>query len=156
MNDKLNVTRLPPPKKFTRDRNAREDILAGARAALKADAPQAPVGREPEQYRQLRLEQIQVYEHNPRVARNAQFDEIKDALRIAGLGKVLLHVTRRPGESIYTLSYGGATRFKAIQELWAESNDARFRSVRCLIQPFTSDLALRADHIGKSTAHQQI
>jgi hypothetical protein len=151
MNEQLNVTRLPPPKKFLSTPSARKDILAGARAALASDAPPPPVGREPEQYRQLGLEEIQIYEHNPRVARNTQFDEIKDALRIAGLGKVLLHVTRRPGESVYTLSYGGATRFKAIQELWAENNDDRFRSVRCLIQPFSSDLALRADHIIENT-----
>ena len=147
MNEKLNVTRLPPPKKFTRDPNAREDILAGARAALAADAPPAPVGREPEQFRQLGLEEIQVYEHNPRTTRNTQFDDIKEALRTEGLGKVLLHVTKRPGESVYTLSFGGGTRFQAIQELWNETGDERFRAVRCLIQPFKSDVALQANHL---------
>ncbi len=156
MNDKLNVTRLPPPKKFTRDPSAREDILAGARAALAADAPPPPIGREPEQYRQLGIEDIQVYEHNPRTARNAQFDEIKEALRIDGLGKVLLHVTKRPGDSVYTLSYGGGTRFKAIQELWEETKDDRFRAVRCLIQPFDSDLRVRADHIKENTQREDM
>ena len=42
MNEKLNVTRLPPPKKFPINPGAREDILAGARAALEADAPLPP------------------------------------------------------------------------------------------------------------------
>ncbi len=156
MNDKLNVTRLPPPKKFPRDPNAGSDLLAGARAALEADAPPPPVGREPEQYRQLGIEDIQVYEHNPRTARNAQFDEIKEALRIDGLGKVLLHVTKRPGDSVYTLSYGGGTRFKAIQELWDETRDERFRAVRCLIQPFDSDLRVRADHIKENTQREDM
>ena len=156
MNEQLNVTRLPPPKKFPNTPNARKDILAGARAALAADAPQQPVGREPEQYRQLGLEEIQIYEHNPRTVRNAQFDEIKEALRIDGLGKVLLHVTKRPGDSVYTLSYGGGTRFKAIQELWDETNDDRFRAVRCLIQPFDSDLRVRADHIKENTLREDM
>ncbi len=147
MNDKLNVTRLPPPKKFARDPNAGSDLLAGARAALEADAPPPPVGREPEQYRQLGLEEIQIYEHNPRTTRNTQFDDIKEALRTEGLGKVLLHVTRRPGESVYTLSFGGGTRFQAIKELWDETGDERFRAVRCLIQPFKSDIALQANHL---------
>ena len=147
MNEKLNVTRLPPPKKFPNNPGAREDILAGARAALEADAPLPPVGREPEQVRQLGLEEIQVYENNPRTTRNTQFDDIKEALRTEGLGKVLLHVTKRPGESIYTLSFGGGTRFQAIQELWNETGDERFRAVRCLIQPFKSDIALQANHL---------
>jgi ParB family protein of integrating conjugative element (PFGI_1 class) len=156
MNDKLNVTRLPPPKKFPNNPGAREDILAGARAALEAEADAPPPVREPEQYRQLGLEQIQVYEHNPRIARNAQFDEIKEALNVEGLGKVLLHVTKRPGELVYTLSYGGATRFRAIQELWNETNDERFRAVRCLIQPFTSDLELRAGHIKENIQREDM
>ena len=147
MNEKLNVTRLPPPKKFPQNQSAREDILAGARAALEVDAPQPPVGREPEQYRQLGLAEIQVYEHNPRTTRNTQFDDIKEALRTEGLGKVLLHVTKRPGESVYTLSFGGGTRFQAIQELWNETGDERFQAVRCLIQPFKSDIALQANHL---------
>ena len=145
MNEK--VTRLPPPRKFTRDPNAGSDLLAGARAALEADAPPPPVGREPEQYRQLGLEEIQIYEHNPRTTRNTQFDDIKEALRTEGLGKVLLHVTKRPGESVYTLSFGGGTRFQAIKELWDETGDERFRAVRCLIQPFKSDIALQANHL---------
>ncbi len=147
MNEKLNVTRLPPPKKFPNNPGAREDILASARAALEADAPQPPAGREPEQFRQLGLAEIQVYEHNPRTTRNTQFDDIKEALRTEGLGKVLLHVTKRPGESVYTLSFGGGTRFQAIQELWNETGDERFQAVRCLIQPFKSDVAMQANHL---------
>ena len=114
------VTKLPN-KPFRPNPDAARLLLAGAAETLAGPPPQqATEAQEPERYVKLPLEQIQIYEHNPRSARNTQYDEIKEALRAEGLGKVLLHVTKRPGEAIYTLSFGGGTRFRAIQELYEE------------------------------------
>jgi ParB family protein of integrating conjugative element (PFGI_1 class) len=128
------------------DPHAARKLLSGVADAINSDAP-APEAPEPERYIKLPLHMIQIYERNPRTTRNAQHDEIKEALRAEGLGKVLLHVTKRPGESIYTLAFGGGTRFRIIQELHTETGEDRFATVRCLIQPFKSDLALQANHL---------
>lgn len=144
MNDK--ISQLPKPIRPKQTAESARSLLAGVADALNGPAP-AQDTAEPERYIRLPLSQIQIYEKNPRAARNTQFDEIKEALRSEGLGKVLLHVTKRPGEAVYTLSFGGGTRFRAIQELYQETEEERFATVRCLVQPFSSDIALQANHL---------
>ena len=52
------------------------------------------------------------YEHNPRRATNAKFDDIKESIRTSGLRSPLT-VTRRPGESHFIVEAGGNTRLLA-------------------------------------------
>lgn len=115
------------------------------------DVSNEPPQREPERYKQLGVEEIQQYADNPRTQRNSEYDTIKEALRTGGLGAVILHVTKRPGETKYTVSNGGNTRLQIIQELWEETQDMRFRAVRCLIQPFDSDVHMLARHVSENS-----
>jgi hypothetical protein len=110
------------------------------------DNSDTPIANVPEQERHitLPLHMIQIYASHLNTTRHARHDEIKEALRAEGLGRVLLHVTQRPGESIYTLTLGGGTRLRIIQELHAETSEDRFATVRCLIQPFAD---LQANHL---------
>jgi hypothetical protein len=94
----------------------------------------------------LAVDDIRVYEHNPRTLLNEQYGAIKEGLAAEGLGKVLFYVVKRPGEKHYTQSFGGGTRLNAIKELWQETGDKRFKTVRCVIQPYVDELEMRVDH----------
>jgi hypothetical protein len=99
----------------------------------------------------LAVDDIRVYEHNPRTLLNEQYGAIKEGLAAEGLGKVLFYVVKRPGEEHYTLSFGGGTRLNAIKELWQETGDKRFKTVRCVIQAYTNEAGLRTNHIIENT-----
>lgn len=94
---------------------------------------------EPEHFRQLGIEEIQAYPDNPRTQPNPMYEAMKDSFRAGGIESVVLQVTKCPGDSLYTVSNGANTRLKIIQELWEETQDMRFRAVRCVIQRFESN-----------------
>ena len=94
---------------------------------------------EPEHFRQLGIEEIQAYPDNPRTQPNPMYEAMKDSFRAGGIESVVLQVTKCPGDSLYTVSNGANTRLKIIQELWGETQDMRFRAVRCVIQRFESN-----------------
>jgi len=55
------------------------------------------------------LDQLQLYDLNPRVTRNPRYDEIKASIRERGLDASPA-ITRRPGEPRYIIRNGGNTR----------------------------------------------
>ena len=105
---------------------------------------------EPEHFRQLGIEEIQQYPDNPRTQPNPMYPELKESFRIGGIDTVVLIVTKCPGDALYTVSVGGNTRLKIIQELWAETQDMRFRAVRCVIQRFESHEHMLAAAAGEN------
>ncbi len=117
------------------------------------DAMSDPENETPQhdKFTTLAVDDIRVYEHNPRTLLNEQYGAIKEGLAAEGLGKVLFYVVKRPGEEHYTLSFGGGTRLNAIKELWQETGDKRFKTVRCVIQAYTNEAGLRTNHIIENT-----
>ena len=95
---------------------------------------------------ELTVDQIQPYEHNPRRASNAKFDDIKESIRTSGL-RTPLTVTRRPGESHFIVEAGGNTRLLALQQLWAETRDPRFRDLVVLFRPWRSETHVLTAHL---------
>ncbi len=87
---------------------------------------------------ELAVDEIHPYEHNPRRATNAKFDDIKESIRTSGLRSPLT-VTRRPGESHFIVEAGGNTRLLALRQLWAETRDPRFRKLVVLFRPWRSE-----------------
>ena len=153
MNDK--ISQLPKPIRPKQTAESARSLLAGVADALNGPAP-TPDTAEPERYIRLPLSQIQMYEKNPRIARNTQFDALKESFRANGIGTLLLHVTKRPGESVYTTAFGGGTRLRAVQELYSETQDERFSWVRCLIQPFKDDLSMQAAHLAENNQRNDL
>lgn len=95
---------------------------------------------------ELAVDEIQPYEHNPRRATNAKFDDIKESIRTSGLRSPLT-VTRRPGESHFIVETGGNTRLLALRQLWAETRDPRFRKLVVLFRPWRSESHVLTAHL---------
>ena len=90
--------------------------------------------------------QIKTYERNPRRLVNPEFDRIKQSIRECGLDQPLV-ITCRPGETQYVVHAGGNTRLKILQELYAETHDARFQWAPCVIHPWTTETAVLLAHL---------
>jgi len=96
--------------------------------------------------RQVPIDQIELYDRNPRRARNPNYAEIKESIRASG---VLQNprITRRPGAPRYMLAFGGNTRLAILRELHAETGDPRFAAVDCDFVPWSSEAAVLVGHL---------
>lgn len=83
------------------------------------------------------LEQLQTYDHDPRVTRNPRYEDIKSSIRERGLDAPP-PITRRPGERHYIIRSGGNTRLSILRELWSETKDERFFRIACLFRPWST------------------
>ena len=99
-----------------------------------SDTDMVPVGR------------IKPLDGGSRLLRNPKWIEIKESIRASGGLTDALAVTSRPGDQDFTCYSGGNTRLLALQELYRETGDPAFGSVRVDVQPFTSDFELVALH----------
>ncbi|MBI2800230.1 MAG: ParB N-terminal domain-containing protein [Gammaproteobacteria bacterium] len=95
---------------------------------------------------ELAVDEIRPYENNPRRATNAKFDDIKESIRTGGLRSPVT-VTRRPGESHFIVEAGGNTRLVALQQLWAETRDIRYRNLVVLFRPWQSESHVLTAHL---------
>lgn len=95
---------------------------------------------------ELSVDEIRPYENNPRRATNAKFDDIKESIRTSGLRSPLT-VTRRPGEAHFIVEAGGNTRLVALQQLWAETRDPRYRTLVVLFRPWRSESHVLTAHL---------
>ena len=95
---------------------------------------------------ELAVDDIRPYESNPRRAGNARFAEIKESIRSSGI-RIPLTVTRRPGEEHFIVEAGGNTRLLAVQQLWAETRDARFQKLVVLFRPWRSESHVLTSHL---------
>lgn len=94
----------------------------------------------------LAIGQIESYEHNPRRAPNAKFDELKESIRLNGLRQPLV-ITRRPGAANYMPKHGGNTRLLILKELLAETGDPRFVTANCLFEPWSTESDVLVGHL---------
>lgn len=90
--------------------------------------------------------QIDNYKYNPRHAGNERFLEIKESIRERGLDHPL-PISRIAGEERYFVYKGGNTRLTALRELLEETDDARFKTVRCEFHPFKGHAEGVAAHL---------
>jgi ParB family protein of integrating conjugative element (PFGI_1 class) len=100
----------------------------------------------PDKQRVLDVNEIALYDHNPRHSANPKFDVIKASIRAQGMDQPLV-VTRRPGETAYMIGAGGNTRLKILQALYEETGEARFRDVSCIYRPWTGETDVLVAHL---------
>ncbi len=122
-------------------------------ASLRVGNPANRAGRLPEQADPLRecqidldVDDIRAYEYNPRRADNAKFGEIKESIRESGIRNPI-SVTRRPGEDHFIVEAGGNTRLLAVQQLWTETRELRFRKLSVLFRPWRSESHVLVSHL---------
>jgi len=95
---------------------------------------------------ELSVDEIRPYENNPRRCANVKFDDIKESIRTSGLRSPLT-VTRRPGESHFIIEAGGNTRLLALQQLWSETRDHRYRQIVVLFRPWRAESHVLTAHL---------
>ncbi len=98
----------------------------------------------------LTLDQLKEYDRNPRRAQNAEYDALKASLIQTGTSKVLLVVTKRPGEGLYFPAAGGNTRLRILKELWEEFGDEKYRKVNCKFVPYQDETRVLVDHLSEN------
>ena len=97
----------------------------------------------------LEVTDIDVYDHNPRIFGNEKIEDIEASLRANGFHDALVVTRRRVGDR-YMLAAGSNTTLRVLQELWRSTQDAKYRWVNCIYQPFESETRLLAQHLGEN------
>ena len=138
-------TRVRPTSIEERRRLVAESLQVGNPLNRSKELPEQADPRHDCQI-ELRVDDIQPYEHNPRRANNAKFAEIKESIRSTGIRNPLT-VTRRPGEQHFIVEAGGNTRLLAVQQLWAETGDPRFEKLTVLFRPWRSEGHVLVAHL---------
>jgi ParB family protein of integrating conjugative element (PFGI_1 class) len=92
------------------------------------------------------LDQIDLYDLNPRRQDNTVYERLRESIRKNGLDNPI-PITRRPGAERYIVAAGGNTRLKALRDLHKQTGEAKFSQVNCIFKPFTSDIDILAAHL---------
>ncbi|MCB1918339.1 MAG: hypothetical protein KDG52_21825, partial [Rhodocyclaceae bacterium] len=100
----------------------------------------------------LPVSAIDTYDRNPRSSKNPKFDEIKTGIRERGGLQDALSVVRRPGAERYMLYMGGNTRLQILKELWEETGDERFGTVRVAIEKWRGEADVLTAHLIENEA----
>lgn len=94
----------------------------------------------------LSLDDIELYDRDPRQSPNAEYTRIKASIQAQGIDQPLV-VTRRPDAERYLIAAGGNTRLKILRELFAETGDARFGRVACVAKPWRGEAEVVLAHL---------
>lgn len=95
------------------------------------------------------LDDLVPYDKNPRRKRNPLYDDIKASIRARGLDDPP-DITRRPdgGEDApYMMRRGGNTRLAILRELYEETGDRRFFSIKCMFHPWVDEIDALVGHL---------
>ncbi|RSH68253.1 ParB family protein [Stutzerimonas stutzeri] len=100
------------------------------------------------------LDDLRPYELDPRLTRNALYDEIKASIRERGLDAPP-PITRRPGAEHFIIRNGGNTRLAILRELWSETKDDRFFRIACLFRPWPErgEIVALTGHLAENELH---
>ncbi|TRO34999.1 hypothetical protein EQ832_18080 [Pseudomonas sp. ALS1131] len=100
------------------------------------------------------LDDLHPYELDPRLTRNARYDEIKASIRERGLDAPP-PITRRPGAEHFIIRNGGNTRLAILRELWSETKDERFYRIPCLFRPWPErgEIVALTGHLAENELH---
>lgn len=98
----------------------------------------------------LEVEDIQLYDRNPRQGRNPEYDRIKQSILRYGLEQPLV-VSRRPGEENYVVTAGGNTRLQILKELFAASRDPSLSLVPCVEVGWKDETNVLVGHLRENS-----
>lgn len=122
-----------------------------ARSGPKAEQLSDPIEDTP---MVVTLDQLRPYDLNPRVTRNPRYDDLKASIRERGLDAPPA-ITRRPGESTYTIRNGGNTRLAILNELWRDTKEERYFRITCLFRPWSArgEIIALTGHLTENELH---
>lgn len=132
------------------------------RASLNAPVPnQAGEAVKPgetydEAFQRLPVMQIRPYDNNPRVRANPSYRELKESIRSTQAKNVVLTITKRPGDAQYMCAAGGNTTLTAVQDLWQETKDPVFETVKTLFTKWTGEINVIIAHLSENENRSDI
>lgn len=133
-----------------RKRLTAADITAMTKAANhQVLAPKAPSDIKVKSVIELNVNDVLIYEKNPRRHENQKYDEIKDSIRVRGVESALF-VTKRPSTDRYMLAKGGKTRLLILQEL-AKEDPSKWSRHTFEEVPYVSESEILAAHLVENT-----
>jgi ParB family protein of integrating conjugative element (PFGI_1 class) len=103
----------------------------------------------------LEVTQLRPYDRNPRRCPNSEYQRIKASIRAEGLDQPLV-VTHRPGDIGYMLLAGGNTRLRAMQALFHETSDERFRFLDCHFKPWVAESDVLLSHLRENELRENL
>ena len=119
---------VPQPAQTSMDIGRKEDVFPGL-------------------FINVSVAEIDFFDKNPRTRHDPElYRQIKESIRESGVQQPV-HITRRPGSSRFLLSQGGNTRLKIMQELLAETGDARFAEIPAIYTEYTSEADIQIAHL---------
>lgn len=98
----------------------------------------------------LTLDQLTEYDRNPRRALNSEYEALKASFIQTGTTKILLVVTKRPGETLWFPAAGGNTRLRILKELWEEFGNEKYYRVNCKVIPWIDETRVLVDHLSEN------
>jgi ParB family protein of integrating conjugative element (PFGI_1 class) len=125
--------------------------LATRSPAAAADFPQHridPARDLDDSFALLSIDDIEPYQHNPRIGLNPRYDEIKASMKADGMTNALT-VTRRPGALKYHPFGGGNTRLQIARELH-EEGDQRFARLNVIVKEWRGDANVISAHLAEN------
>lgn len=123
-----------------------------ARMALEVPSPPAAniVGNQDERYHErINLDELVEYEQNIRTEVNPRYAELKESIRVQGITNQL-SVTKHPITGKFIPFAGGNTRIRILKELFAETDDIKFKNLDVVVMPFTDHLSLLINHFAEN------
>ncbi len=94
----------------------------------------------------LEIDQISLYDRNPRTVRNPEYERIKHSIANHGLEQPLI-VTRRPGEQSYFVKAGGNTRLQILKDLYQATGDPSYAMANCIEVGWEDESAVLLGHL---------
>ncbi len=94
----------------------------------------------------LEIDQIKLYDGNPRTSRNPEYERLKYSIANHGLEQPLI-VTRRPSESAYIVKSGGNTRLQILKELYAATGDPYYGIADCIEVNWQDEASVLLGHL---------
>lgn len=127
------------------------DLSDRLRGGQQRNASSKPASSDPlrSKHMPVTLDDLEPYDKNPRRKRNPLYDEIKASIRVRGLDAPP-DITRRPdaGEDApYMMCRGGNTRLAILRELYEETGDRKFFSIKCMFHPWVDEIDALVGHL---------
>jgi len=101
----------------------------------------------------LSIDQVITYDKNPRRETNPEYDQIKASIYRRGMDQVL-SITQKPTDpaSQFMIVHGGNTRLQILKELYAETQDTKFKSLQCRYVTWESESDALIGHLIENDA----
>ena len=103
----------------------------------------------------LDIDQIHLYDRNPRTVRNPEYERIKHSIANHGLEQPLI-ITRRPGDEDYIVKAGGNTRLQILKDLYEVTRDPCYAVANCIEVGWKDESTVLLGHLRENSLRGEL